>query len=117
MTAVDEAFTQESPKQRGWPKGKPRGHRSFSAAPSFRQELLNKDLAEYVGDLTGVEVSDEQVRAVRFALPKWAARDETKALRNNAVIEEGKARLADKRSKLEHELAKLNSTLGELDAH
>lgn len=114
MTVVQEPQISDTPKQRGWPKGKPRKPRGF-ATPSFRQDLLNKDLAEYVGDLTGVEVSDEQVHAVRYALPKWVIRPETKALRDNAVIEEGKARLADKRAKLEQELAALNSIAEQLD--
>ncbi|AVD99691.1 methyltransferase [Mycobacterium phage Cuke] len=113
MTAdVADAKTDEGSKKRGGQ----RGERPWRDKPTARERVMNQNLAEYVKEVTGKDVSPETIRAVRFGLPKWSNADSTKALRENMDKKLEKAKLQDKREKALAMLKEAESELSKYDS-
>lgn len=114
---VTEATDSGEKKRRGGQ----RGERPWRDKPTARERVLNGNLAEYIKQTTGKEVSSETIRAVRHCLPKWSGSDATKALRENMDKKLEKAKLQDRRQRAlemlreaENELKKFDGA-GDLD--
>ena len=57
-----------------------RGGRPWRERGSRREQLLAEDLVDYVFDVTGVEVTVVQARALRYCIPRWVEDADTKEL-------------------------------------
>lgn len=95
-------------------RGGPRGPRTWKDKPTPRERVMTQSLAAYIKSETGVSVSSETVRAVRFCLPKWNTSDETGKLRQNMDRKLERAKLQDKREKA---LAMLREAESELEKY
>ena len=110
-----ETTEENGNKKRGWPAGRPRGPREWKPRPTARERVLTQNLAEFVHGETGLDVSAETVRAIRFCLPKWSNADATKTLRKNMEGKLEKAKLKDKRERALEMLREADSELAKLD--
>jgi hypothetical protein len=114
--STDVADAKADTGTEGKKRGGPRGERQWRDRPTARERVLNQDLANYIKETTGKDVSPETIRSVRFCLPKWNTSEETKALRENMDKKLAKAKLQDKREKALALLREAESELSKYDS-
>lgn len=105
-TDVADATTGSEEKKG---RGGPRGERQWREKPNARERVMNQNLAEFIKEKTGREVSTESIRAVRHCLLKWMNSDDTKKLRDNMDSRLQREKLQDKREKALAMLAEADS--------
>lgn len=111
-TDVADATTGSEEKKG---RGGPRGERQWREKPNARERVMNQNLAEFIKEKTGREVSTESIRAVRHCLLKWMNSDDTKKLRDNMDSRLQREKLQDKREKALAMLAEADSELSKFD--
>ena len=93
-------------------RGGARGPRTFKETPTARDRVISESLAKKVKELTGLDVTPQDARAVKFSLSRWYEDPETKELLNNMDSQLKRAKAQEKKEKAE---ADLKAAMAELE--
>lgn len=96
-------------------RGGARGPRTFKESPTARDRVISESLAAKVKELTGLDVSPQDARAVKFSLSRWYEDPATKELMNNMDSQLKRAKAAEKKEKAEALLKEALAEMGEAD--
>lgn len=96
-------------------RGGTKGPRTFKATPTARDRVISESLASKVKELTGLVISPNHVRAVKFSLSRWYDDPATKELMNNMDSQLKRAKAQEKKEKAEELLREAQAELGDAD--